>query len=143
MSAPGGALGSSAAVAAASGAVASPAWVVGGAIRDAALRHEVIDADIVVERGAEAAAANAIARAAGGAAFPLSEQFGTWRAISAEREWHVDVSALRGGDLEADLAQRDFTINALAVPLDDLGAAPVDPTGGLADLERRLLRAVS
>jgi len=50
------------------------------------------------------------------------------------------------GSLGDDLARRDFTINAMALPLGpdhssrDLAAALIDPHGGLADLERRQLR---
>ena len=56
------------------------------------------------------------------------------------RGWQVDVTALRGETIEADLAERDFTIGAVAVPL--AGGEPIDPYGGLADLERGVLRAV-
>ena len=44
--------------------------------------------------------------------------------------------------LEADLARRDFSINAMALLLDPTGQPPelMDPYGGLADLERRELR---
>ena len=124
-------------------AVSGPAWVVGGAVRDAAMGRPVIDADLAVEPGSEEGVAKAVARASGGAAFPLSEEFGTWRAIAGDRSWHVDVTRLRGGDLAADLALRDFTINAIALPVADLDSEPVDPSGGRADLERRTLRAVS
>ena len=43
-------------------------------------------------------------------------------------------------DLRADLARRDFTVNAMA--FDPRSGVLVDPHGGLADLERRRLRAV-
>jgi len=44
------------------------------------------------------------------------------------------------GSIEQDLERRDFTVNALAYdPLDDRF---VDPWGGLADLEQKVLRAV-
>lgn len=118
-------------------------WVVGGAVRDAVLGREVVDADLAVEPGAEESGARAIARAGGGAAFPLSQEFGTWRVVAVDRSWHVDITRLRAPDLEGDLALRDFTVNAVAVPLRDLDSPPIDPTGGLADLERRLLRVVS
>ena len=131
------------AVRAAAEAVPGPAWVVGGAVRDAALGRAVVDADLAVEGGAEARAANAIADASGGAAFRLSDEFGTWRALSGDRSWHVDVTRLRGADLGSDLALRDFTLNAVAVPLARLDAEPIDPMGGLGDLEARVLRAVS
>src|SRR5687767_9386297 len=53
------------AVRAAADAVEAPAWVVGGAVRDAALGRPVIDADLAVEPGREEPAAKAIANAAG------------------------------------------------------------------------------
>jgi poly(A) polymerase len=118
------------------------AWVVGGAVRDAALGRAVIDVDCAVASG-EREAARAIAREAGGIAFELSAEFGTWRVQAADRAWHVDVSRLRADDVEGDLRLRDFTVNALAVPLASLEAPPIDPTGGLADLERRILRPAS
>jgi tRNA nucleotidyltransferase (CCA-adding enzyme) len=43
--------------------------------------------------------------------------------------------------IEADLGRRDFTINAMAVPLDGEGRL-IDPQGGREDLERRLLRVL-
>jgi putative nucleotidyltransferase with HDIG domain len=122
-------------------AFGSPSWVVGGAVRDALLGEEVRDVDLAVPAGEEKRAAGAIADAAGGYLFALSERHGTWRAISADRSWHADVTALRGETIEADLAERDFAINAVAVPLP--GGEPLDPAGGIADAEARLLRAVS
>ena len=49
--------------------------------------------------------------------FRLSAEFSTWRALAADGAWHVDVDRVRGDRVEADLALRDFTINAIAVPL--------------------------
>ena len=117
------------------------AWVVGGAVRDAVLGREVVDVDLAVAADARAAA-KAIAKASGGHAFELSAEFATWRALAPEG-WHADVAELRGADIEADLAARDFTINAIAMPLAPAGAEPLDPTGGIADLEARILRAPS
>jgi poly(A) polymerase len=115
------------------------AWIVGGAVRDAALGREVTDLDLAVA-GDPAEAAKAIAREGGGNAFELSAEFGTWRAAAADGSWQVDLTALRGDGIEADLAERDFTIGAVAVPL--AGGEPLDPHGGLADLDREVLRAV-
>ena len=116
-------------------------WIVGGAIRDAVLGEQVRDIDLAVTPGEEKRCARTIADAAGGALFPLSEEHGTWRAISADRAWHADVSALRAETIEADLRARDFTVNAVAVPLQ--GGEPIDPTGGLDDAGGRILRVVS
>ena len=130
-------------VAAARGALAGerPAWIVGGAVRNALLGAEVRDLDLAVEPGSEQGVARKLSGAAGGWVFPLSEEHATWRAVAEDERWHVDVTALRAGTIEADLAARDFTLNAVAVPLP--GGEPIDPTGGLGDAEARLLRATS
>jgi putative nucleotidyltransferase with HDIG domain len=116
------------------------AWIVGGAVRDAALGRPVTDVDLVVE-GATEAAARALARAGGGPVFELSSEFATWRASSLEDGWQADVAPLRDGSIEGDLSRRDFTVGAVAVPL--RAGDPIDPHGGLADLEAGILRAVS
>jgi putative nucleotidyltransferase with HDIG domain len=137
-------LGESPAVAVAREALAGreDAWIVGGAVRDAILGRDVVDVDVAVG-GDEKAVARAIAKAAGGPAFELSAEFGTWRALAADRSWHADVSGLRGDSIGADLAERDFTANAIAVALTDPAGEPEDPFGGRADIEARRLRTVS
>jgi poly(A) polymerase len=119
---------------------AGGAWIVGGAVRDAALGREVADLDLAVA-GDPGTAAKAIGKELGEHAFELSAEFGTWRVVAREGGWQIDVTALRGGGIEADLAERDFTIGAVAVPLD--GGEPIDPHGGLTDLAEGRLRAVS
>jgi poly(A) polymerase len=114
-------------------------WVAGGAVRDAALGEEVTDLDLAVAAD-PAAVAKAVAREGKGHSFELSPEFATWRAVAADGSWQIDVTALRGPTIEADLAERDFTIGAVAVPLG--GGEPIDPHGGLADLDRGLLRVV-
>jgi poly(A) polymerase len=114
-------------------------WIAGGAVRDAALGREVDDLDLAVT-GDPAVAAKAIAREGSGHAFELSAEFATWRAVATDAAWQIDITALRGDSIETDLAGRDFTIGAVAVPL--LGGEPIDPYGGLADLDRQLLRVV-
>ena len=113
------------------------AWVVGGAVRDELLGLDLVDLDIACRE--PKAAARAYARRSGGAPFPLSERHGAWR-VALEDAHTVDFTPLPG-TIEDDLATRDFTINAIAVPLE--GGEPVDPFGGRADLDAELLRAVS
>jgi poly(A) polymerase len=114
------------------------AWLVGGAVRDRLLGRQTADVDIVVD-GDPAQAARAVARAAPRAAcFALSEEFGSWRVVAREGAWQVDVEPLRGRSIEADLALRDFTVNAIAEPI--AGGAPIDPLGGLSDLQAGRLR---
>jgi poly(A) polymerase len=118
---------------------ADPAWIVGGAVRDAVLGREVSDLDLAVA-GDPGAAARAIAQRIGEHAFELSAEFGTWRVAASGHGWQIDVTALRGEGIEADLAERDFTIGAVAVPL--AGGEPINPYAGLADLADKRLRAV-
>ena len=113
------------------------AWVVGGAVRDELLGREVVDLDIACRD--PQGAARQYAKRAGGAPFPLSERHGAWRVALADART-VDFTPLPGG-IEEDLATRDFTLNAIAVPL--AGGEPTDPHHGLADLDARRLRAVS
>ena len=117
-----------------------PAWLVGGAVRDRLLGRPTADFDVALAGDPEAAA-RAIARAAGGTAFELSGAFGAWRVVGRGGGWNVDLVRLRDDDLAADLAARDFTINAMAEPL--AGGELLDPHGGRADLEARRLRMVS
>jgi tRNA nucleotidyltransferase/poly(A) polymerase len=113
------------------------AWVVGGAVRDEALGRDLVDLDIACRE--PKAAARAYAKRSGGDPFPLSERHGAWR-VALEGGRTVDFTPLRDG-IEDDVATRDFTINAIAVPL--AGGEEVDPHGGRADLAAKLIRAVS
>ena len=120
-----------------------PAWVVGGAVRDALLGAEVVDVDLAVSRGTEERIAREIAAAAGGFVFELSAEYGTWRVVSGDRSWHLDVAGLRSDDIESDLRARDFTVDAVAIDLTGGQDALLDPTGGVTDAAERTLRAAS
>ncbi|MGH2741933.1 MAG: HDIG domain-containing metalloprotein, partial [Thermoleophilaceae bacterium] len=115
------------------------AWLVGGVVRDALLGRPLGDVDVAVD-GDPQAAARAIAKGVGGPVFPLSEEFGAWRAIDRERGFSCDVSPLQGATIEEDLSRRDFTVNSVAVPLE--GGDPIDPAGGIGDLEAGVLRVL-
>jgi poly(A) polymerase len=116
-----------------------PAWLVGGAVRDRLLQRPTADLDLVLDSDVRGAA-RTLARAIRGPAFELSDEFGAWRVLAADRSWQADLSPLRGGSLEADLALRDFTVNAIAEPL--AGGERIDPHDGASDLAARRLRAV-
>jgi hypothetical protein len=111
--------------------------LVGGCLRDAFLGRTVHDLDLVVE-GDAARIAEAFAEATRARLVRLGgDRFGALRLVD-ERGW-IDLWDLEYGDLVTDLWRRDFTVNAIAVGCDD--GSIVDPTGGLGDLELRLLRA--
>lgn len=131
------------------------AWLVGGAARDLALGRVPSDIDVAVE-GDGVALARAFANRHGGAFVALDDERGTGRVVlgvaSAER-LVIDLVQLRAPTLDADLRLRDFTINALALPLLDQQLQPmplvvhpaafIDPCAGLADLAAGQLRPCS
>lgn len=120
-------------------------WFVGGVVRDAFLDRPLDDVDVVTSADPETAA-RSVANAVRGAVFPLSDEFGGWRVVPHREGWQIDISPLADGGLEADLAQRDLTINAMACPIsatrDGFAEAVVDLHGGLGDLAAMTLRAV-
>ena len=109
-------------------------WLVGGSVRDRLLGRPSPDLDVVVTED-PALIARVLADRLGVPFFELSHDFAAYRVVMPEG--HLDVAALRGGSLEGDLALRDFTVNAIALPLE--GGDLIDPHGGVADLEQRLL----
>lgn len=120
-------------------------WLVGGSVRDVCMGREIHDLDVVAGGDALALGRN-VADLLGGAYYPLDEERRVARVIlnSDSESLCVDLSALRGGGIDRDLRMRDFTVNAMALPLDDPRRESVlDPTGGLADLELGVLRMVT
>jgi tRNA nucleotidyltransferase/poly(A) polymerase len=120
-------------------------WLVGGSVRDRLLGRYSPDMDVVVA-GDAGVVARDVARALDVPWFTLSAEHEAYRVVGAAA--HVDVSAVRGGHIFADLAERDFTMNAMAVSLKAARAWGVDsdlidPFGGLAHLRDRRLVAVS
>ena len=123
-----------------------PGYLVGGSLRDAILGRATADLDLAVAGDARGLA-RALADRSGGHFVLLDAERGIARVLLDEGPVRtIDVARLRG-DIRADLGERDFTIDALAVPLEALTAgAPVeliDPYGGLNDLEAGVVRLVS
>lgn len=116
--------------------------IVGGFVRDLLLGRDSPDLDLVVKAHPERVARK-LAAALDGSAFPLGAEHGVFRVTLPSPVaglLHIDV-ALRRGGLEHDLSLRDFTVNAIAIPVH--GGTLVDPTGGVADLHAGVLRLVS
>ena len=118
-------------------AAGADAYVVGGAVRDELLGRAVVDLDVACRD--PRAAARAYGRALRAAVFALSERHGAWRVALADGRT-VDFTPLRDG-IEADLETRDFTINAIARPVERRDY--VDPFRGRDDLAEGVVRAVS
>jgi putative nucleotidyltransferase with HDIG domain len=117
-------------------------WIVGGAVRDLIMRRPVRDWDFAVD-GDALGLARAVGDALGGAFFPLDEERETARVVlqtDGQSPLALDFALLRGDDLNADLADRDFSINAMALGQGDM---LIDPLDGQSDLQRGEIRATS
>ena len=149
------------------------AYAVGGYVRDRLLALETADVDVVVT-GAVREIAERVGAQFRAAVVPLHEEQPTIRLAFPDRS-HIDLAGPRGQatpasleppggrvggqgsapqvqaspgpeDVVADLRARDFTVNAMAVPVaavvrPDWRQHVIDPTCGLDDLDRRLVRA--
>lgn len=125
-------------------------YVVGGCVRDALLGRTSppTNIDLAILRGA-LQTAQALATQLGGTSVCLDEEAGSARVVLTRQAQRVelDLSDFRGPTLEEDLRRRDFTINAMALPLETWCAqgpwqqAIIDPLNGRHDLAERRLRA--
>jgi tRNA nucleotidyltransferase (CCA-adding enzyme) len=133
--------------------------LVGGAVRDLLLQRSPRELDVVTEddaaRVADELATKLREGEPGSPVVTVHERFGT-----AVAEWpggRIDVARrraesypvpgalpeVRPGTLEEDLRRRDFTVNALAVPLGGLRAGELlAPEHGREDLDAGLLRVL-
>jgi len=123
--------------------------LVGGPVRDAFLGRPAPDLDFTTDAPPEHTLR--ILRRWGDSHWDIGKDFGT---IGAKQgDVVVEVTTYRsdvyrpdsrkpevayGDTLEGDLRRRDFTVNAMAVQLPSMTF--VDPYGGLADLQARVLR---
>ncbi len=112
-------------------------------MRDALLSRTSQDLDIAVEGDATAAGQD-LAAFFGGRCIVLDGTRGIARTLLPlpEGETQADLNSAPEG-IEADLAARDFTIDAMAVLLGEEDHSLVDPYGGRADLDFRTIRTVS
>lgn len=129
-------------------------WLVGGCLRDALIGAPVHDVDIVLTREP----------------LPIAEQIAQRMSLAVARLGHgtvrltprstpadyLDLTLLQGNSIAADLARRDFTVNALALPLTartqwiaaiggqrNTMTALLDPYGGRVDLSEHRIAAVA
>jgi poly(A) polymerase len=124
-----------------------PAFIVGGLVRDIMLERPTGDIDLAI--GASAlAVVPPLAEKLGGRAVVLDAEHGVVRVVLSADDPGARLTldfASFGGDITADLGRRDFTVDAMAMPLESAasGAPLIDPYHGREDIERRLVRAVS
>ena len=130
-------------------------YVIGGYVRDLILKRPSKDIDIVVV-GSGIAMAKAVARELGkGTSLSVFQTFGTAQVKNKEKEIEIEFVRARkesynkdsrnpiveNGTLEDDQNRRDFTVNALAIRLNEIAFGEViDPFDGLEDMRDMILR---
>ena len=140
------------------------AYLVGGALRNLLLGQPCVDWDIVVSAKGHALSQSAreLAHALGGFYVHLHEKADRVIVKGSDQETIIDLAPMDGPTIEADLARRDFTINAIAIPLhvfntwltttmdsdftlasEQLSSLCIDPYHGIADSIARRLYTVS
>ncbi len=127
-------------------------YLVGGMVRDALLGRSFSDLDLAVEGTTAQSLAAALAREHGGYTTP-HEAFGT-TTYTTPAGLSVDLAGTRfetyahpgalpdvsPGSITRDLQRRDYTVNAIAVRVHPEPKEVIDPTGGVNDLQRGVLR---
>jgi len=122
----------------------SPIFVVGGTLRDRFLGTTNTDFDFASPHSPSLAKTFANRNKLPLVALDDTPQRETHRVI-VSREVFFDFTRMQGQGIEEDLAQRDFTINAMAQPLEEFIADSthlIDPHGGQKDLKNRIIRVL-
>jgi poly(A) polymerase len=131
------------------------AYVIGGWVRDCLLKrdHPEKDIDIVVIGNGIEIARKAARKINPGTKISVFKNFGT--AMFRNNEYEIEFVGARkesydrnsrkpiveNGTLEDDQARRDFTINALAISLNEETFGNfLDPFGGVDDLKKKIIR---
>lgn len=115
-------------------AEAQPVYLVGGTVRDAVIGRAIHDIDLIVALDAIPLTFQ-LAGALGLPAYVLDGDRDVGRVIVPDGDITIDIARFRGPTLEDDLHGRDFTINALALPVNGQSIDEIiDLHSGLDDL---------
>jgi poly(A) polymerase len=119
-------------------------FLVGGFLRDCLLGRETKDLDFALSGAFEELPRSFAARICG-TFFWLDKKRKQGRVVKKKGEEIsvFDFAPLHGGTVMDDIARRDFTINALALPLWGDQRVLIDPLHGSDDLREGVIRACS
>lgn len=126
-------------------------YLVGGMLRDILLDRdkEITDFDFCLKKQA-IKFAKYLAHKIKGACVILDKERGVARVVyeTGGKKYSLDFNDFRGVNLENDLKKRDFTINSIALDLEDFFRKDftnfiIDPFEGLLDMKNKLIKTLS
>jgi tRNA nucleotidyltransferase/poly(A) polymerase len=119
-------------------------YLVGGAVRNALLNQQANDLDFAIVSNVELIARK-VSHELHTDFYPLDAEREAYRLIFSDKGedfQYLDFSKIRGNTIDSDLLGRDFTINAMAVNINDPQKL-IDPLGGAQDLRDKIIKACS
>ncbi|WP_432406313.1 CCA tRNA nucleotidyltransferase [Wukongibacter sp. M2B1] len=122
-------------------------YLVGGSVRDYFIKKDISDFDIVVE-GDAANISESFASLRRIMVIPLDKNNKIFRVVLNidGKKTTFNFCSMKGKDIHQDLSKRDFTMNALAVKIED-GKIDfehvIDPYNGVQDIKNSIIREVS
>ena len=124
----------------------SPLYLVGGTVRDLLLNNFPKDIDLVCKNAKKLA--SDIAGQKNAALVPMEKKPDEpcYRVVNRQTpDNFLDIAEMRGGTIYEDLDHRDFTINAVAVKVNQdcsLGEI-IDPLNGAGDITKKIIRIIN
>jgi len=121
-------------------------YLVGGTVRDLLLHFIPKDMDLVCKDAKKLAMSLAQQKNAALVMMEKKADEPCYRVLDRDNpEEYLDIAEMQGDTIEEDLSRRDFTINAMAIRLQDDGTAGelLDPFHGSGDIQRKIVRMVS
>ncbi len=118
-------------------------YIVGGYIRDILLKRPCYDRDYVVKGQSAIEFAQKAAGLLQGYFVMLDKTHDIARVVMPDKKNTLDFAGCVGADIYSDLANRDYTLNAIACLVENENSELIDPFNGIKDIENKIIRTLS
>lgn len=113
-------------------------YLVGGSVRDALIGKNFTDRDIAIKNAEDFALK--VAKTFDGTFIELDPENKIYRIVLQDKINYLDISEIQGGNINEDLARRDFSMNAIAINLSN--GEILDPFNGQKDIQDRIIHHI-